>query len=77
MIEHALPSPAAALPFLYAFHPDEKIEEAKQRRLSEQIASIPEETPAREGWGRVNRDWVQEGGGVLPSKYFGANAAGR
>jgi hypothetical protein len=31
MIGHALPSPAAALQFLYAFHEEAKIEEAQQR----------------------------------------------
>ena len=59
MIGHELPSPAAALQFLYAFHADEKIEEAQQRRLPEQIAYIPDETRPLEGLGRVNRDLVQ------------------
>ena len=59
MIGHELPSPAAALQFLYAFHAEEKIAEAQQRRLPEQIAYIPEETQALEGLGRVNRDLVQ------------------
>ena len=62
MIGHGLPSPRAALEFLQAFHQEEKIEEAQQRRLPEQIAYIPEETPALEGLGRVNRDLVQRCG---------------
>jgi hypothetical protein len=62
MIGHELPSPRAALQFLYAFHEEEKIEEAQQRRLPEQIAYIPEETPPLEGLGRVNRDLVQRFG---------------
>ena len=33
MVGHELPSPAAALQFLYALHKREKIEEAKQRHL--------------------------------------------
>jgi len=36
MVGHELPLPAAARQFLYAFHEDEKIEEAKQRRLPQQ-----------------------------------------
>ena len=59
MIGHELPSPAAALQFLYAFHADEKIAEAQQRRLPDQIAYIPDETRPLEGLGRVNRDLVQ------------------
>jgi hypothetical protein len=59
MIGHAVPSPRAALEFLQAFHQEEKIEEAQQRRLPEQIAYIPEETSTLEGLGRVNRDLVQ------------------
>src|SRR5271166_6508161 len=43
LIGHELPSPRAALEFLYAFHEEEKIEQAQQRRLPEQIAYIPEE----------------------------------
>jgi hypothetical protein len=62
MVGHELPSPHAALEFLYAFHEDEKIEEAKQRRLPEQIAYIPEETPPLEGLGGVNRDLVHRFG---------------
>jgi hypothetical protein len=62
MIGHELPSPRAALQFLYAFHEEEKIEEAQQRRLPGEIAYIPEETPPLEGLGRVNRDLVQRFG---------------
>jgi hypothetical protein len=47
MIGHGLPSPRAALEFLQAFHQEEKIEEARQQRLPEQIAYIPDETPAQ------------------------------
>jgi DDE family transposase len=68
MIGHGLPSPAAALQFLYAFHEDEKIKEAQQRRLPEQIAYIPEETPPLEGLGRVNRDLVQRFGERCPNQ---------
>jgi hypothetical protein len=70
MIGHELPSPAAALQFLYAFHADEKITEAQQRRLPEQIAYIPEETRPLEGWGRVNRDLVQRYGERCPDQHI-------
>ena len=49
MFGHELPSPRAALQFLYAFHEEERIAEAKQQRLPEPIADIPEETPPLEG----------------------------
>ena len=44
MVGHEMPSPAVARQFLYEFHEEAKIEEAKQRRKPEQIAYIPEET---------------------------------
>ena len=127
LIGHDLPSASAALQFLYAFHEEEKIAEAKQQRLPGQIAYIPEETPKkdtkplryvairiRKKQGELfddgsavrhfavlsNRwelkaaqliEWHREkagtielvhdilkndlAAGVLPSKYFGANAA--
>jgi hypothetical protein len=62
MMGHELPSPSAARQFLYAFHEQEKIEEAKQRRLPDEIAYIPEETKPLEGLGRVNCDLVQRVG---------------
>jgi hypothetical protein len=68
LVGHELPSPAAALQFLYGFHEQEKIEAAKQRRLPQQIAFIPEETLPLEGLGRVNRDLVQRCGGRCPDQ---------
>ena len=68
MIGHAVPSPRAALEFLQAFHQEEKIAEAQQRRLPEQMADIPEETPALEGLGRVNRDLVRRFGERAPDQ---------
>jgi hypothetical protein len=62
LLGHELPSPSAALQFLYAFHEETKIEEAKQQRLPEQMAYIPEETEPLEGLGGVNRDLVQRVG---------------
>ena len=66
MIGHELPSPRAALEFLYAFHAEEKIAEAKPRRLPDQIAFIPEETAPLAGRGRVNRDLVERCGERCP-----------
>jgi hypothetical protein len=68
MIGHELPSPRAALEFLYAFHEEEKIEPAQQRRLPDQIAYIPEETRPLEGLGRVNRALVQRCGERCPEQ---------
>jgi len=68
MLGHELPSPAAALQFLYAFHAEEKIAEAQERRLPDQIAYIPEETRPLEGLGRGNRDLVQRCGERCPDQ---------
>jgi Transposase DDE domain group 1 len=68
MIGHELPSAEAARQFLNAFHQEEKIEEAKPRRLPEQIAYIPQETPPLEGLGQVNRDLVQRWGARCPQQ---------
>src|SRR5271165_716985 len=54
LIGHEVPSPEAARKFLYAFHEEEKIEQAKQQRLPEQIAYIPLESGALQGLGKVN-----------------------
>lgn len=68
MIGHGIPSPEAARKFLYQFHEEEKIEEAKQRRSGDEIAYIPEETEALVGLGLVNRDLVQELGRRCPDQ---------
>jgi len=60
MVGHQMPSPSVARKFLYEFHEEAKIEEAKQRRTPEQIAYIPEETEALVGLGLVNRELVRE-----------------
>jgi hypothetical protein len=59
MVGHPIPSPEAARQFLYQFHEDEKVQEAQQRRLPDEIAYIPEETEALQGLARVNRDAVR------------------
>ena len=38
MIGHGIPSPEVAGKFLYQFHDEKKIEEAKRRRRGEEIA---------------------------------------
>ena len=68
MLGHGIPSPEAARQFLYEFHAEEKIEEAKQRREPEQIAFIPEENDALAGLGEVNRELVQELGRRCPNQ---------
>lgn len=68
MMGHGVPSPEAARKFLYQFHEEEKIEEAKQRRTGDQIAYIPEETEPLEGLGLVNRALVQELGRRCPDQ---------
>jgi len=60
LLGHDFPSPRATLEFLYQFHDEQKIEEAKQRRGRDDIAYIPEESVELQGLGRVNRSLVQE-----------------
>ncbi len=68
MLGHEIPSPETARQFLYQFHAEEKIEEAKQRRGPEQIAFIPEENDGLAGLGEVNRELVQELGKRCPDQ---------
>jgi hypothetical protein len=68
MLGHEIPSPETGRQFLYQFHAEEKIEEAKQRRGAEQIAFIPEENDALAGLGEVNRELVQELGKRCPDQ---------
>ena len=68
MIGHGIPSPEVARKFLYQFHGEEKIEEAKQRRTGDEIAYIPEETEVLVGLGLVNRALVQELGRRCPEQ---------
>lgn len=68
MIGHGIPSPEAARQFLYQFHEEKKIEEAKRLRTGEQIAYIPEETEPLRGLGLVNRALVQELGRRCPDQ---------
>jgi len=68
LIGHEVPSPEAARKFLYAFHEEEKIEQAKQQRLPDQIAYIPSESEALEGLGKVNQDLIQRFGERCPEQ---------
>jgi len=63
LIGHELPSPEAARKFLYQFHDDRKVMEAKQQELAlGRASSIPQEGAALAALGRVNREVVQEFG---------------
>ena len=68
LIGHEVPSPEAARKFLYAFHEEEKIQQAKQRRLPDQIAYIPSESAALAGLGKVNQDLIQRFGERCPEQ---------
>jgi hypothetical protein len=59
LLGHEMPSPSAALQFLYQFHDEEKMEEAKRQRKPKEEAYIPEENEALQGLGQVNGDLVQ------------------
>jgi hypothetical protein len=68
MIGHGIPSSEAARQFLYQFHEQKKIEEAKRLRTGEEIAYIPEESEPLQGLGLVNRALVQELGRRCPDQ---------
>src|SRR5437867_1325679 len=68
LIGHEVPSPEAARKFLYAFHEEEKIQQAKQQRLPDQIAYIPTESAPLEGLGKVNQDLIQRLGERCPEQ---------
>lgn len=60
LIGHQLPSPEAARKFLYQFHEEEKVEQARQCLAEGKTSYIVEESEALQGLGRVNTDLVQE-----------------
>ena len=68
MIGHEIPSSEAARNFLYAFHEEEKIEQAKQQRLPDQIAYIPEDSEALAGLGKVNQELIRRFGERCPEQ---------
>ncbi len=59
LIGHAIPSPEAARHFLYEFHDEGKITEAKQQLPLGQGAYIPGENAALQGLAQVNQDLMQ------------------
>lgn len=59
LLNRKFPSADAAFDFLYAFHEDKLIEEAKAKRKPDQIAYIPEENAALRGLGRVGVEFVR------------------
>jgi hypothetical protein len=68
MLGHEIPSPEAARKFLYQFHDEEKIVEAKQQLPLGQVAYIPGENAALQGLGQVNRDLIAELGRRCPDQ---------
>jgi len=68
LIGHPIPSPEAARHFLYQFHDEEKIAEAKQRREPGQVAYIPGENEALQGLGGVNRELIAALGQRCPDQ---------
>lgn len=55
LIGHGIPSPEAARKFLYAFHDEEKLQEAQQELKLGVLASIPGESKPLRGLQGVNR----------------------
>lgn len=68
LIGHPLPSPEAARKFLYAFHDEGKIEDARQQREPEQVSFIPTESARLRGLAQVNVDLVKEMGRRCPEQ---------
>jgi hypothetical protein len=62
MLGHEIPSPEAARKFLYEFHDEGKMVEARQQLPLGQAAYIPGENAALQGLGQVNRDLLAEMG---------------
>jgi len=60
LVGHGLPSPEAARNFLYQFHYEEKVEQARKQLPAGKSSYIVEENAALRGLGHVNRDLVQE-----------------
>lgn len=60
LLGHGIPSPEAARKFLYQFHEEERIEEAKRQLEWGEKAYIPEENGPLAGLGEVNRELVKE-----------------
>src|SRR5512138_1636730 len=59
MLGHELLSPEAARKFLYAFHDEERIEQAQAELPVGQVSYIPNESEPLRGLAQVNQDLVQ------------------
>jgi hypothetical protein len=59
MLDRKLPSEDALFDFLYAFHSEDLIQQAKQAMKPGQKAYIPKENEALQGLGRVNAEFVR------------------
>lgn len=68
MLGHAVPSAEAGRKFLYQFHEEDKIEQARQALEGEGVSYIPDESAALRGLGRVNQDVVHEFGRRCPEQ---------
>jgi Transposase DDE domain group 1 len=60
MLGHELPSPEAARKFLYQFHDETLLDEARQQLPLGHVAYIPGENAALQGLRRVNEDLLRE-----------------
>jgi hypothetical protein len=60
MLGHELPSPEAARKFLYAFHEEERIEQAQAELPVGQVSYIPSESEPLRALAQVNQELVQE-----------------
>jgi Transposase DDE domain group 1 len=60
LVGHELPSPEAARNFLYQFHDEENIEQARKQLAEGKSSYIVAENAALRGLGQVNTDLVQE-----------------
>ncbi|MCC7174296.1 MAG: IS1380 family transposase [Bryobacterales bacterium] len=60
MLGHELPSPEAARKFLYAFHEEERIEQAQAELPVGQVSYIPSESETLRALAQVNQELVQE-----------------
>jgi hypothetical protein len=60
MLGHDVPSPAAALKFLYRFHDEAAVAQAQQALPVGQVSYIPAENDALRGLAQVNQDVVKE-----------------
>jgi len=59
MLGHGMPSPEAALKFLYQFHDESRIEAAQSELAVGQVSRIPSESEPLRGLAQVNQDVVQ------------------